>query len=137
MYKLASILLLVVMGSSAVADVAVIVHPANTSSVSTADIQNLFLGKTASFGGGKSAKPYNVKEEKVRAVFEQQALGRSSSQLQAYWSKLVFTGKGVPPDELASSADAVAAVANQENAIAYVDSSAVNDSVKVIATFKP
>ena len=57
--------------------------------------------------------------------------------MQAYWSKLVFTGKGTPPDELASSADAVAAVAKHENAIAYVDSAAVDGSVKVVTTYQP
>lgn len=137
MRKLMISLLLSVLSGAALADVAVIVNPANTAAISESEIQNLFLGKTASFGNGTKAKPYNLGENGVREVFDKQALGRSTSQVQAYWSKLVFTGKGTPPDELAASADAVAAVAKQENAIAYVDSAAVNGSVKVVATYKP
>jgi len=60
--------------------------------------------------------------------------GKSDSQLQAYWSRLVFTGKGKPPKTIGSSALIKSQVASRANAIAYIDSSEVDDSVKVVFT---
>ena len=62
MRKLMMTLLLSTLGSAAFADVVVIVNPANSAAISATDIQNLFLGKAASFSNGTRAKPYNVTE---------------------------------------------------------------------------
>lgn len=118
------------------ADVAVIVNPA-AGDVSADEVQRIFLGKKSSFSDGSKATPYYLPEGAAeRATFDQQALGKSSAQLKAYWSQLVFTGKGTPPAELASSQAAKAKVAAEKDAIAYVDASVVDGSVKVVATFK-
>jgi hypothetical protein len=59
-------------------------------------------------------------------------VGRSSTQVSAYWSKLVFTGKGVPPKEVADDAAVIAAVAADASAIGYIDSSSVTGDVKAL-----
>lgn len=130
------VFLSVLFTSAVYADVAVIVHPSNGSSISKDDIKKIFLGKQSSFSDGAKATPYYLSSgDSAKETFDDQALGKSSSQLKAYWSKLVFTGKGTPPAELSGSADAISKVAGDAGAIAYVDSAAVNDSVKVVATF--
>lgn len=134
--KILSALILVFLCSLAYADVVVIVNPA-VGEVSQDDIQRIFLGKKSDFAGGAKATPYYLPDGAAeREIFDKQALGKSSSQLKAYWSKLVFTGKGTPPAELDSSANAKAKVAAEKDAIAYVDASVVDDSVKVVATYK-
>ena len=62
-------------------------------------------------------------------------MGKSGSQYKAFWSKLVFTGKGKPPKEMSGDAAVIAAVSANPDAIGYVSASAVTDAVKVIATF--
>jgi len=62
-------------------------------------------------------------------------LKKSASQLKAYWSKLLFTGKGTPPKEIGSDAEMVSLVASNPNMIGFVDAAAVNDSVKVVTRF--
>ncbi|WP_442863957.1 phosphate ABC transporter substrate-binding protein [Alteromonas sp. ASW11-130] len=115
------------------ADVVVIVNPANSSAVDNESVKRIFLGKEKKFPGGGSATPINQKNDAAsRNQFDEQVLERNSSQISAYWSKLVFTGKGTPPKEVADDAAAVAAVASDPSAISYVDSSAVTDAVKVI-----
>ena len=135
MKRICSLLLLFSL-SPAFADISVIVNPANSDSLSEKDIQRIFLGKTKSFPSGGEAKPLNVTaDDPLRGEFDEKVLGRSSSQVTAYWSKLVFTGKGVPPTELGDSAAVLADVAGNAGAIGYVDSAAVTDAVKVVATF--
>lgn len=118
----------------AFADVAVIVHPSNNASLSAKDVERIFLGKAKSFPGGTDAKPLNLVETATaRSEFDENIIGRSTAQISAFWSKQIFTGKGMPPDEVGSDAEMLEMVSNNPNAIGYVDSSAVNDSVKVIA----
>ncbi len=119
----------------AAANVAVIVHPSNAATLSQDDINKLFTGRAKTFTDGKAAEPVNLAEAvAVRADFDQKALGRSSSQMKAYWSKLVFTGKGTPPKELASEQEVLDAVAKNPAAIGYVSAAAVTGSVKVALT---
>lgn len=119
----------------AFANVAVIVHPSNAATLSQDDINKIFTGRAKSFTDGKAAEPVNLAEAvAVRADFDQKALGRSSSQMKAYWSKLVFTGKGTPPKELASEQEVLDAVAKNPAAIGYVSAGTVTGSVKVALT---
>ncbi len=122
--------------ASAFSGVAVIVHPSNASALTEAEISRIFLGKMKSFPGGGQAIPVNQSEGAgARGSFEDNVLKKSSSQIKAYWSKLVFTGKGTPPREVGNDADVVSLVKSNPNIIGYVDESAITGDVKVIATF--
>ena len=67
--------------------------------------------------------------------FEQKILKKTSSQIKAYWSKRIFSGKGKPPKEVAAEHDIISLVAKNVDAIAYVEASSVTDAVKVIKHF--
>ena len=122
--------------SPAYAEIAVIVHPSNSNVISTGEIERIFLGKVSNFSDGSSAIPLNLGEENaMRDEFNTKVLKRDGSQLKAYWSKMIFTGKGQPPKEFADDAAVKAAVASNPNAISYIKSSSVDGSVKVIASF--
>ena len=116
------------------AEVVVVVHPSNSASLDSKSVQRIFLGKEKKFSDGKEAIPINqVSSTAVRDAFDTNTLGRSSTQIAAYWSKLVFTGKGIPPKELDNDAAVLAIIADNPNAIGYVDSASVSDAVKVIS----
>jgi len=70
----------------------------------------------------------------LRSQFDEKGVGRSSAQLKAHWSKLIFTGKGTPPLELATEAAVIEHVTQNPNAIGYVDVASVTDGVKVVLT---
>ncbi|GAB57752.1 phosphate ABC transporter substrate-binding protein [Rheinheimera nanhaiensis] len=121
---------------AAQAEIAVVVNPANANAVSADDLNRLFLGRSSSFADGSKATPLNLAEgQAARAEFDSKVLNRSAAQLKAYWSKLVFTGKGTPPKELADDAAVKAALAADSSAIGYISSGSVDSSVKVVATF--
>lgn len=125
----AAALLLLSLTSVAVAEVAVIVNPSVTEAPSRSDVTNIFLGKDKSLKG-LDQKGWNPTKEKFYA----RMTSKSETQLKAYWAGLVFTGKGQPMASVADDAAMVAKVAAEADAIGYVDSAAVNDSVKVLFT---
>ncbi|GAA6172815.1 hypothetical protein NBRC116592_24850 [Colwellia sp. KU-HH00111] len=118
------------------ADIAVVVNHENNSVLSDSDISRLFLGKLKKFTSGGKAVAINLKlGSDTRNEFETKVLGKSASQIKAYWSKRVFSGKGKPPPELVSDKDVLSMVASDNNMIAYVDAASVDDSVKVVKVF--
>ena len=118
----------------ALAEVAVIVHPsASVDSLTADEISRLFMGKSKSFPNGSPAIALNQDDgSATRDVFNQEICNKSPSQYKAYWSKLVFTGKGTPPKDSGDDAAVKALVAGNPKMIGYVDASVVDDSVKVI-----
>jgi ABC-type phosphate transport system substrate-binding protein len=122
--------------TSCMAEVAVIVNASNSASLSDSDISRAFLGKVKAFSTGDKITIINLKyKQATRQEFEEKVLNKSASQVKAYWSKLMFSGKGKPPKELASDKDIMAFVASNPGAIGYVAKGSVDGSVKVIKTF--
>ncbi len=116
------------------AGVVVIVHPsASFDSLAGDDVSRLFLGKAKNFPGGAQAVPINQNEgSQAREKFNEIVCKKNSSQYKAYWSQLVFTGKGTPPKDAGDEAAVKALVAANPNMIGYVDESQVDASVKVV-----
>ena len=68
----------------------------------------------------------------AREEFYTRFLGKSPAQVKAYWAKIIFTGRGQPPKEVASSIEVKKRVAENPNAIGYIDQSHVDESVRVL-----
>lgn len=119
--------------ASAFANVVIVVHPSNTAEISRDDINRLYTGRASSFPGGSQAVPINlIDSNSTRNDFDDKVLGRSSSQIKAHWSKLVFTGKGSPPKEVNNDAEVIDLVANNPNIIGYVSKNADISSVRAV-----
>jgi len=127
---------LLILSTSVLADIAVVVNAANGNTLDDNDISRVFLGKMKKFDNGASLELINLTADNAaREEFEQKVLGKSSSQVKAYWSKLIFSGKGNPPKELRSDAEVLKYVAANPNAIGYVDAVSIDASVKVLKIF--
>ena len=135
MKLLQAILLASAMMASAVqAGIVVIVHPnAGVSSLDKDQLQRIFLGKLKKFPNGEQAIPINQDNGRAaRDTFIQDVCNKDSGQYRAYWSQLIFTGKGTPPKDAGDDAAVKALIAKNPNLIGYVDDSVVDASVKVV-----
>ena len=112
------------------AELVIIVNPQNPAT-------RMFPSQAAQFflGGSVLFTPIEQAESSpLRAEFCKKVLEKEPGQVQAIWSKITFTGKGKAPREMKSSAEVKKAVSENVSAIGYIEKSAVDDSVKVIAT---
>ncbi len=114
----------------ALAEVVIVINPKNAAPQMTSEqAAQYFLGKSTTF------TPIDQTEgSAIRAEFYKKLADKEASQVKAIWSKLVFTGKGTLPKELASSDAVKKAIAADSNAIGYIEKSAVDATVKVVAT---
>ena len=119
------------------ADTAVIVHKSNDAEMSLLDVKKLFLGKQKNFPNGQTAKPLDLpREHALRISFLNEVLGKRESSLNAYWARMIFSSKGVPPRVYPSEEAVLVEVANNQQAIAYIDAAKVNDEVRVLLIYK-
>ena len=133
MSKLLSAVILILLTFPAQAGTSVIVHPSNSFSLTADDVTRLFTGRSKTFPDGRTAVPVNLTEDvALRAAFDEKVLGRSSSQIKAHWSKLLFTGKGTPPKEVDSDQEVIDLVKSNPNIIGYISSENANGDVKVV-----
>src|SRR5476649_1911060 len=115
----------------AFAQVVVIVSPKSPLASMTADqVSAIFLGKSNTLPSGGTAVPTDLPDAlPAREIFYTKITGKSTAQVKAAWSRLVFSGKATPPKELGSSADVKKFVASNPDAIGYIEKSAVDSSV--------
>lgn len=120
--------------ASAYADVVVVVSASSSVTHLTAEqTAKIFLGKTDTFPNDGNAFPVDQPEgSAIKDEFYSKIVRKSSSQLTAYWAKVIFTGDGHPPKLLENNEAVRNAIANNPNAIGYIDKSAVDSSVRVI-----
>lgn len=120
----------------AAAEVVVVVHPANQNTLDATSISRIYLGKAKSFPNGNQVVPVTQTDSsEVTLEFNKKVLKKSQSQIKAYWSKLLFTGKGTPPQIADDDASVIKLVANNPNIIGFVRPDAVTSDVKVVAKF--
>lgn len=129
--RLCTFLGLLLLTAPVLGEVVVVVHPSNSAELNEKSVQRIFLGKERKSSDGSESIPINqAATSAVRADFDASFLRKSSSQVSAYWAKLVFTGKGVPPKEVADDAEVIDLVSKNPSAIGYIDEASLTDSVK-------
>lgn len=129
--RIAGVLALAGISTSAISDEIVVIVNANSpaASMSAVQVAELFLGKDTSL------EPVDLPEGlPVRDQFYAKVAGKDALQVKTIWTRLIFTGSVAPPKQARTSADAVKLVAGNARAIAYVEKSAVDASVKTVLT---
>ncbi|HUO43753.1 MAG TPA: phosphate ABC transporter substrate-binding protein [Burkholderiales bacterium] len=119
---------------AAMGDVVAVVSIKNpTTSLTANQVVDIFLGRTSRFPNGAPAVPIDQAESsRARDEFYARFAGKSTAQMKAYWSKIIFTGRGQPPREAPNSAEVKKLLADNPQAIGYIEKSAVDGSVKVL-----
>jgi ABC-type phosphate transport system substrate-binding protein len=108
------------------AEIVVIGNP-TAASLTKEQVADLFLGKSQTFMPVDQADG-----SAVFAEFYKKATGRDVAQVKSTWSRIVFSGKGQAPKQLADSSAVKKAVAADPKAVGYIEKSAVDGTVKVV-----
>ena len=138
MRRLAFATLLATLGGLAAharaADLVVIVSARSPVTTLRADqVAAIFLGQTPRFPDGGEAVPLDQRlGSPLRDNFYTRVTGKSPALLKAYWSKMVFTGRGQPPGEAIDNAAVRRQVADNPDLIGYIDRSALDASVRPV-----
>ena len=129
------VLILGLAGVAAHADVVPVVSAkSRVTSLSRSELVDIFLRKRARFPDGDIAMPIDQAEgSAARQQFYSQYAGMSSAQLESFWAKIIFTGRGQPPRSVANGKEAKKLVSADPDAITYIDRTLVDATVKIVS----
>jgi len=122
------ILLALGMEQSRAGELVVIVNSA-AAGINKEQVAEVYLGRSSGW------TPIDqVADSSIYVEFYKKATGRDIAQVREIWSKIIFTGRGLPPKQMVDSAAVKKAVAANPKAIGYIEKSAVDASIKVALT---
>jgi ABC-type phosphate transport system substrate-binding protein len=110
----------------------VIVHASNPNTgMPRRFVADAFLKKRTRWTDGSVIRPVDLPaDSSTRAHFSDDVLNRSVAAVKSYWQQMIFSGRDVPPPELAKDDEVVKYVAQNEGAIGYVSGTAQLSGVK-------
>lgn len=119
--------------------VAVIANPQVTvETLDSGTVTQFFLKIIKTWPNGDTVEAIALDEDSpVHTTFCNKILRRSPAQLRAYWARQMFTGRGFPPKEVKTVAEANTLVEQTQGAISYVGKGDVNGQVKIVFTSRP
>lgn len=116
------------------ADLVVVVSAdSGITKLSREEVVNIFMGRYRRLPDGAMAIPLDIGgDTPEREAFYQKLVGKSLPEINAYWARLIFSGRTTPPEEVSSQREVLARVARDPVAIGYVDRASLNSKVKVV-----
>lgn len=103
----------------------VIVNPANPmDELDRRFLAEAFLKKSTRWPNDDLVRPVDLNPgSAVRRAFSDDVVKKSVSTVKSYWQQMVFSGRGVPPPEMASEDEVVSFVLKNRGAVGYVSTS--------------
>jgi ABC-type phosphate transport system substrate-binding protein len=125
---------LLLASTCAASDIVVVVSArSQTTSLRADQVAAIFLGQSARFPDGAEASALDQPiGAPLHDQFYQRVAGKTPALLKAYWSKMVFTGRGMPPREAADSVAVRRAVADNPGLVGYIEREALDASVRPV-----
>lgn len=116
------------------AEVLIIVNADNpTTELSARQVVDMYMGRNQNFPNGEPAFPLDLlPDSPLREQFYKRLTDKSVAEVNAYWARLLFTGRATPPRVMNDSSTVIRAVRENRGAIGYIDSLEQSDGVKVV-----
>jgi ABC-type phosphate transport system substrate-binding protein len=126
------------MPAAAASELVVIVSARSTAPVLRNDqVAAIFLGQSAQFPDGVYVSAIDQPVgSSTRDEFYARVASKSPALLKAYWSKLLFTGRGQPPREVDGNAAVKKLVAETPGLIGYIERSALDATVRPVLVLR-
>lgn len=123
----------------ALAELVVVVNARSGVAVMTRnEITNIFFGRYRQFFNGVEAQPVDlVDTHPDRARFYRGLVGKDLSDVNAYWSRQVFSGRMQPPAKVATPDEVLKWVASHQGGIGFIELSKADARVRVVYEFSP
>ncbi|MFQ5570363.1 MAG: phosphate ABC transporter substrate-binding protein [Rhodothermales bacterium] len=116
--------------TSAQAQISVVVAISSSHAANQAQVKDFFSGARLTWTDGSKVQVVDQPDTELSETFYKTVVGRSPAQVRVQWTKLVLSGQAKAPVKGKSDAEVKAAVSGNPNAIGFIATSALDDSVK-------
>lgn len=109
---------------------------AGVATMTRNEVANVFLGRARQFFNGVEVQAIDLADGHAdRVRFYRELLGRDVAQVDAYWSRQLFSGRMQPLPRAAGSDEVLRWVLAHPGGIGYIESDKVDARVRVIHEF--
>ena len=130
------VLLLHLSSPAEAGELVVVVNAASgAGQLSRDQVINIFLGRFRQFPSGLTAEPIDQPEDgPLRAQFYRLLVDKQMTEINAYWARLIFSGRTSPPLKAKSSDEVLRLLSSRRGGIAYMNKSEVNHLLTIVFT---
>jgi ABC-type phosphate transport system substrate-binding protein len=94
---------------------------------------DIYMGRTSLFPNGQAALPLDQNSDSsIRKLFYQNLVNKTVSEINAYWARLLFSGRASPPRTVESVTSVINIIKNNKAAIGYIQLEDLTNDVQVI-----
>lgn len=139
MKSLAVLLILFCLVPVAVAEEVLVVVSTESKieSLSKSQVVDLFMGRYVTFPNGDKAKVFDLApRSKTKSLFYKQLVNRTEAQINAYWARLLFSGRSSPPEKTDTPQALITEIRGTKQGIGYISSQYLTDGLKVVYQFE-
>jgi hypothetical protein len=124
-------------GQASDQDLVVVVSINNPTSIMTkSQVIDLFMGRYIAFPNGQKANPVELTgDAETKKYFYQDLVGMSLARVNAYWSRVKFTGRIKPSKKVSSTDNITGMLATSPLSISYMLRKHVTKDLKVVYAF--
>lgn len=128
------LLAVLILPARAIADIAVIVNAnSGITALTHHQIIDIYMGRNPARMDGQTLQPHDQAiDSSIRADFYYSITGKPVSAINAYWARLLFTGRASPPKLVIDNTEMLDIVEKNPGAIGYLDTSYLNEQVTVV-----
>jgi len=100
------------------------------------DVINIFLGRYRRLPNGGVAVPVDQPDGSlIKGEFYRRLVNKDVNEINAYWSRLIFSGKTAPPKKANHAAEVASFLISNPGGIAYIERSQVDSRFKIVLEF--
>jgi hypothetical protein len=133
MKRVLTTLLLTLLPTLAIADLVVVTAKQSTiEALTETEVRQLFSGQLRSINGQRLQPLDLPSRDRNREEFYRKLMGRSPDQMRAYWTRLIFTGQGQPPREVAGTGELNTLISSSTDYVGYLPAAELNPGLKVL-----
>ncbi len=134
LFRLFLLLLAAASGTALSGDLVVVVSAkSGIDRLSRGELVNIYMGRYRALPDGRVAFPIDLPDvHPARVQFYRKLVGKELSEINAYWARLVFSGKTTPPRQAGQLSEVVEWVSSRPGAVAYLERNRLDERLKVV-----
>lgn len=113
--------------------VVVVNKESDVNQLTKTQVIDIFMGRYSTFPDGIPVKPLDLPaNSNIKRDFYKKLVGKDLAKIDAYWARLLFSGRASPPSTVSNLEELMQVVTSNHGSLAYLPESKVTDSVKVV-----
>ncbi|MDG6097606.1 hypothetical protein EXU34_09130 [Alteromonas sp. ZYF713] len=111
----------------------VVAKTSKIGSISKRELVDVYMGRFDVLESGHKVQPIDYENgSELRSLFYRSLVNKSERQINAYWSRLIFSGRAKPPVQFASPEESLSFLLDNPSALSYIPINRVSEEMKIV-----